>query len=161
MWGTKMLRITIHENDKPRRLELAGKLAGEWVAEVKKALKPEGDGEQTEVDLTAVTGGDEAGCRLLRDLIQSGATLTTRGVAMTALVDEMRCPAPAEAPRIEEKAAKDPQDLKRGAADLHSLAFLLTGRPELSIDIAADAVTSEEGTNSFFAEWMRDWGRRL
>jgi hypothetical protein len=94
-----MLRITIHDNGKLRRLELAGKLAGEWVAETEKAFKTEGAGKQTEVDLTAVTGVDEAGRRLLRTMIQAGATLIAKGLAMTALVDEMRSPTAAEVPR--------------------------------------------------------------
>ena len=166
-----MLRITIHDSQSPRRLELAGKLAGEWVAEMEKAFKADGVGKQTEVDLTAVTGVDEAGRRLLRAMTQAGATLITKGLAMTALVDEMRSLAPAEAPRLEEAEetvhegndndAKSSEDIQREAADLHTLAFLLTGRPDVSIDIAADAVVSEDGTNSFFGDWMRDWRRRL
>jgi hypothetical protein len=93
-----MLRITIHDNGKLRRLDLAGRLAGEWVAETEKAFKAEGASKETEVDLTAVTGVDEAGCRLLRAMIQAGATLIAKGVAMTAMVDEMKCPAAADKP---------------------------------------------------------------
>jgi ABC-type transporter Mla MlaB component len=90
----KMLRITIQDKGDRRRLELAGKLAGEWVAETEKAFKAEAASKETEVDLTAVTRVDEAGCRLLRAMVQAGATLIAKGVAMTALVDEIRCPAP-------------------------------------------------------------------
>jgi hypothetical protein len=46
-------------------------------------------------------------------------------------------------------------------ADLYWLAFLLTGREDVSIDIAADAATSEDDLNPFFADWMRGWQRRL
>jgi integrase len=56
---------------------------------------------------------------------------------------------------------KNAEDLKRDAVDLYSLAFLLTGRRDVSIDIAADAAISEDHPNSFFAEWVRDWRRRL
>jgi ABC-type transporter Mla MlaB component len=87
-----MLRITIHDKGDRRRLELAGKLAGEWVAETEKAWQAAGAGKETEVDLTAVTRVDQAGCRLLGSMIQAGATLIAKGLAMTALVDEMRCP---------------------------------------------------------------------
>jgi outer membrane protein len=87
----KMLRITIHENGKLRRLELAGKLAGEWVAETEKAWQAAGPGAQLEIDLTAVTGVDEAGRCLLRAMIQHGATLIAKGLAMRALIDEVRC----------------------------------------------------------------------
>ncbi len=86
-----MLRITIHENGKLRRLELAGKLAGEWVAETEKAWQAASAGTPVEVDLTAVTGVDEAGRRLLRAMIQGGASLIARGVAMRCMVDEMKC----------------------------------------------------------------------
>jgi integrase len=47
------------------------------------------------------------------------------------------------------------------AADLYLLAFLLTGHRNVSIDIAANAAVSEDYPNSFFADWMRDWRRRL
>jgi DNA-directed RNA polymerase specialized sigma24 family protein len=47
------------------------------------------------------------------------------------------------------------------AADLYSLAFLLIGRRDVSIDIAADAAVSDDYPNSFFTDWMRDWHRRL
>jgi DNA-directed RNA polymerase specialized sigma24 family protein len=59
------------------------------------------------------------------------------------------------------EAAKNTEDLKRDAADLYRLAFLLTGRRDVSIDIAADGAVSEDDPNSFFADWMRDWRRRL
>jgi DNA-directed RNA polymerase specialized sigma24 family protein len=52
-------------------------------------------------------------------------------------------------------------DIKRDAADLYLLAFLLTGRRDLSIDIAADAAVSDNDTDSFFGEWMNAWRRRL
>ncbi|HTA43894.1 MAG TPA: hypothetical protein VK789_15675 [Bryobacteraceae bacterium] len=53
------------------------------------------------------------------------------------------------------------EDIERAAADLYWLAFLLTGRRDVSIDIAADAATSEDDANPFFADWMRRWQRRL
>jgi integrase len=51
-------------------------------------------------------------------------------------------------------------DLKRDAADLYWLSFLLTGRRDLSIEIAADAVAPDDST-PFFARWMRSWSRRI
>jgi DNA-directed RNA polymerase specialized sigma24 family protein len=59
------------------------------------------------------------------------------------------------------EAAKNTEDIKRDVGNLYLLAFLLTGRRDVSIDIAADAAVSEDNPNSFFAEWMRDWRRRL
>jgi DNA-directed RNA polymerase specialized sigma24 family protein len=58
------------------------------------------------------------------------------------------------------EAAKNPEDIKRDAADLYWLVFLLTGRRDVSIDIPADAAASED-PNSFFGDWMRDWRRHL
>jgi hypothetical protein len=53
------------------------------------------------------------------------------------------------------------QDAEKTAADLYWLAFLLTGRREISVDIAADGAASPPSTNAFFAGWMRDWSRRI
>jgi DNA-directed RNA polymerase specialized sigma24 family protein len=53
------------------------------------------------------------------------------------------------------------EDPKRAAVDLYWLAFLLTGRRDISIDIAADAAASGDHANPFFADWMRGWQRRL
>jgi len=53
------------------------------------------------------------------------------------------------------------REIEKAAADLYWLAFLLTGQRDMSIDIATDAVASEEASNSFFADWMRGWQRRL
>ena len=51
-------------------------------------------------------------------------------------------------------------DLKRDAVDLYWLCFLLTGRRDLSIEIAADAAAPDDST-PFFAGWMRSWSRRI
>ena len=49
----------------------------------------------------------------------------------------------------------------RSAADLHWLAFLLTDSRELSIDLAVEAVTSEDGQSPYFSNWMLAWSRRV
>jgi hypothetical protein len=51
-------------------------------------------------------------------------------------------------------------------ADLHWLAFLLTGHREQSVELAIEAVISEsvdsqDGTNPFFSTWMLAWSRRV
>lgn len=56
---------------------------------------------------------------------------------------------------------QEEENIEKAAADLYWLAFLLTGRREISIDIAAEAATSEGQENAFFADWMRGWQRRL
>ena len=43
------------------------------------------------------------------------------------------------------------EDAKRSAADLYWLAFLLTGRRDLSIDIAAAGAVAMADANPFFA----------
>ena len=50
---------------------------------------------------------------------------------------------------------------KRSAADLYWLAFLFTGRRDISIDIAADGAVAMATANPFFADWMKAWSRRI
>src|ERR1700733_9777629 len=59
------------------------------------------------------------------------------------------------------EAAKNTADIQKAAVDLYWLAFLLTGRSDIGIDIAADAAASWDYANPFFEDWMRDWQRRL
>jgi DNA-directed RNA polymerase specialized sigma24 family protein len=59
------------------------------------------------------------------------------------------------------KNSKTIEDIRKDATDLYWLAFLLTERHDLSIDIAADTAVSEDYASPFFAEWMRGWQRRL
>jgi DNA-directed RNA polymerase specialized sigma24 family protein len=59
------------------------------------------------------------------------------------------------------ETAKSAEDMRKDAADLYWLAFLLTERQDLSIDIAADTAVSEDNGSPFFAKWMRGWQRRL
>ena len=56
---------------------------------------------------------------------------------------------------------RNKDDSRNHVADLYWLAFLLTGRRDLSIDIAADTVVSGDDASEFFGEWMRGWQRRL
>ena len=49
----------------------------------------------------------------------------------------------------------------RHAADLHWLAFLLTGRRDLSVDIAVETITSQDVASPYFSTWMSAWSRRL
>jgi ABC-type transporter Mla MlaB component len=85
-----MLRITIHEDGKVCRLELAGRLEGPWVAETEKAwrasLRPE---QKIEIDLRQLTSVDNAGRDLLAAFHRSGARLIVEGVWMTALLGDL------------------------------------------------------------------------
>jgi hypothetical protein len=85
-----MLRITIHEDGKACRLELAGRLEGPWVAETEKAwrasLRPN---QKIEVDLRQLTSVDKAGRDLLAAFHRSGACLIVEGVWMTSLIGDL------------------------------------------------------------------------
>src|SRR3984957_21340679 len=88
--GDVMLRITIHEDEKVCRLELAGRLEGPWVAETENAwcasLRPE---RKIEVDLRQLTGVDNAGRDLLAAIHLAGACLIVEGVWLTTLIGEV------------------------------------------------------------------------
>ena len=47
------------------------------------------------------------------------------------------------------------------AADLHWLAFLLTGDRETSIQIAEETLGADDGANAFFSRWLAGWSRRV
>jgi DNA-directed RNA polymerase specialized sigma24 family protein len=59
------------------------------------------------------------------------------------------------------ESPRNPQDIKNQAADLYWLAFLLTGRQDIGIEIAADTAVSAGDASPFFSSWMRGWQRRL
>ena len=85
-----MLRITIHEDGKVCRLELAGRLEGPWVAETEKAwrasLRPD---QKIEIDLRQLTSVDNAGRDLLAAFHRSEACLIVEGVWMTTLIGDL------------------------------------------------------------------------
>jgi hypothetical protein len=84
-----MLRITLHDDDTKCRLELAGKLAGPWVAETDNVWRSVSClGKEIELDMRDVTGIDDAGRELLVIMHQAGARFVVEGVAMTALIEE-------------------------------------------------------------------------
>ena len=53
------------------------------------------------------------------------------------------------------------EQANKQAADLHWLAFLLTGSSESSIDIAVEAIASQDVANPYFSTWMVAWSRRV
>src|SRR5437879_8507045 len=68
-----MLRITVHEEGRQCRLELAGRLCGPWVGETENVWRSARcSGKQIEVDMREVTGVDDAGRTLLAVMHQSG-----------------------------------------------------------------------------------------
>jgi DNA-directed RNA polymerase specialized sigma24 family protein len=59
------------------------------------------------------------------------------------------------------ETAKNTEDIRKHAADLYWLAFVLTERQDLSVEIAADTAVSADDASPFFSDWMRGWQRRL
>jgi hypothetical protein len=85
-----MLRIVLDQDGKQCRLELAGKLCGPWVGETQNVWRSAlSTGKEVEVDVRDVTGVDDAGRELLAAMHHAGARLITKGVWMTALLEEI------------------------------------------------------------------------
>ena len=92
-----MLRITIHEDGTVRRLELAGRLEGPWVAETESAWRASlQTGRMIEIDLRQLTAVDDAGRDLLAAIHLSGACLIVEGVWLTTLLGELSSVQPCE-----------------------------------------------------------------
>ena len=86
-----MLRITLNQDGGRCCLELAGKLCGPWVAETENAWRAAPRcGKEIEVDVTEVTGVDNAGRDLLAAMHRAGAHLIAKGVWMTTLIEEIQ-----------------------------------------------------------------------
>jgi DNA-directed RNA polymerase specialized sigma24 family protein len=49
----------------------------------------------------------------------------------------------------------------RHRADLHWLAFLLTGHHEIAFDVTEQTIDLTDGRNRSFSTWMVSWSRRL
>jgi len=53
------------------------------------------------------------------------------------------------------------EQANKRVANLYWLAFLLTGRPGLSVDVTLESVASQDDANPFFSAWMLGWSRRV
>lgn len=85
-----MLRVIVHEDGTLCRLELAGRLAGPWVAETEQAWRSSScSGKQIEIDARELTGIDDCGRELLAAMHAAGARLIAEGVWMKALVEDI------------------------------------------------------------------------
>jgi ABC-type transporter Mla MlaB component len=88
-----MLRITISSDGDVATFKMEGKLAHEWVAEVRKAWAEFGKSPQQKsvaVDLCGVSFVDDRGHELLAQMHDSGATLVGTGPMSSALIEEIR-----------------------------------------------------------------------
>ena len=107
--GDDMLRITIHEDNKVCRLELAGRLEGLWVAETENAWRLSlGPDRKIEVDLRQLTGVDNAGRDLLAAIHLAGACLIVEGVWLTALIGDLTSQ-PCEGAMVQSSRTKLPR----------------------------------------------------
>ena len=87
-----MLRITVEEKNDHTRLQLEGKLTGDWVGELERCWisnRNRDSRNQFSVDLSSVSFVDENGKALLRRMVSQGAKLQAKGPLMTSLAKEI------------------------------------------------------------------------
>jgi hypothetical protein len=86
-----MLRITVRPEETSTKLELEGRLAGAWVAELQRAWQEAGlsGSRRIVVNLAAVSYVDADGKRLLSDMCRTGIEFEASGCLMRWLVDDM------------------------------------------------------------------------
>jgi hypothetical protein len=105
-----MLRITIHDDGKVCRLELAGRLEGPWVAETENAWRLSlGTDRKIEVDLRQLTGVDNAGRDLLAAIHMAGACLIVEGVWLTALIGDLISQHSCEGAMVQSSSKRPPR----------------------------------------------------
>jgi outer membrane protein TolC len=85
-----MLRVTEHDEADGWRLELEGRLAGDWTKEAERLWARAPVGKPRLVDLRGVTCADVDGRDLLHRMHRDGARFIAGGVVMKALVEELR-----------------------------------------------------------------------
>ncbi|HET6676286.1 MAG TPA: hypothetical protein VFG71_13155 [Nitrospiraceae bacterium] len=85
-----MLRITVHSEGTRATLELEGRLAGAWVAELQRAWQEvAAENRSIVVNLASVSYVDADGKRLLSDMCRAGVDFEASGCLMRCLVDEV------------------------------------------------------------------------
>jgi anti-anti-sigma regulatory factor len=87
-----MLKITIHNSTNAATLNLEGRLAGPWVAELERswrAVKDDSREKPVIVDLCEVTFVDAEGRKLLSSMYGQGARLRTFGCMAKGVVEEI------------------------------------------------------------------------
>jgi hypothetical protein len=87
-----MLKITNNKNGGVRAFKLEGKLAGEWVNELRSCWQQAmraGEGEAIIIDLAAVTWVSDEGKALLSEMYRNGAELLAANLMMAGIVAEI------------------------------------------------------------------------
>ena len=54
-----------------------------------------------------------------------------------------------------------PEQTNQQAANLHWLAFLLTGSCQTGVDLVVETIALQDAENPFFSHWMLAWSRRV
>jgi anti-anti-sigma regulatory factor len=86
-----MLRITAHSQGSATTLELEGRLAGPWVAELRDSWhSAKADDGQLRLVLKQVTFIDDAGKKLLVEMCRSGAEITGEGCMTRAIIAQVK-----------------------------------------------------------------------
>lgn len=104
-----MLRISVENEELVTRLKLEGKLAHEWVSEAAQAwntLTTTQSAQNVVVDLRDVLFVDDAGRRLLAQMVGAGAKLEGNGPMMNILIEEIS--AVAESDPLTKAARRSP-----------------------------------------------------
>ena len=89
-----MLRITTEQDKDPVVMRLEGKLAGEWVDELKSSWKTVSEKHSPNtilLDLCNVSFIDPEGKELLRFMCGKGAQFKTRGCVAGEVIKEIEC----------------------------------------------------------------------
>ncbi len=87
-----MLKITIHDSPSEFRLQLEGRLSGEWVAEVERCWRTGAStigGRRFVVDLIGVEFADGPGQELLGAMRENRAQFKVSGPLMRNIVSEI------------------------------------------------------------------------
>ena len=87
-----MLRITVQKKTRQTHLILEGRLAGAWVEELNRVLhtlSAASKMDRVTINLSAVSGMDDAGRILLSECHARGVKLAGKGLAARAVVEEI------------------------------------------------------------------------
>lgn len=97
-----MLKITNHNDGAVTTFKLEGKLAGEWVNELRSCWQQAmliGDGKSIRIDLSGVAWVSDEGKALLAAIYRSGAELLAANLLMAGIVAEIRAESAKDAAR--------------------------------------------------------------
>ena len=87
-----MLRIQIDKQAEKTILQVEGKLAGDWVDELRRVwttVRDESPGKPAVVELSSVITVDKPGRKLLSQMYAWGTRLTGKGLMIRSLIDEI------------------------------------------------------------------------